>query len=133
LTRFAEFNAIQLNDTHPVLAIPELLRRLRDEHSMRPDAAWKFVTQTFAYTNHTTLAEALETWEVSIFQKLFWRVWELIAEIDRRFREDMTQRGLDHERIEYMAPVSDGHVHMAWIASYAAYSINGVAALHTEI
>ena len=133
LTRFAEFNSIQLNDTHPVLAIPELLRLLLDEHSMSWDAAWKVVTQTFAYTNHTTLAEALETWEVSIFQKLFWRVWELIAEIDRRFREDMTQRGLDHERIEYMAPVSDGHVHMAWIASYAAYSINGVAALHTEI
>lgn len=133
LTRFAEFNSIQLNDTHPVLAIPELLRLLLDEHSMSWDAAWKVVTETFAYTNHTTLAEALETWEVSIFQKLFWRVWELIAEIDRRFREDMTQRGLDHERIEYMAPVSNGHVHMAWIASYAAYSINGVAALHTEI
>ena len=133
LTKFDDFNSIQLNDTHPVLAIPELLRILLDEHGMGWDEAWKVVTNTFAYTNHTTLAEALETWEVSIFQKLFWRLWELIAEIDRRFRDDMAQRGLDQQRIEYMAPVSNGHVHMAWIASYAAYSINGVAALHTEI
>lgn len=133
LTQFAKFNSIQLNDTHPVLAIPELLRILLDEHGMGWDEAWEVVTQAFAYTNHTTLAEALETWEVSIFQKLFWRIWELIAEIDRRFREDMAGRGLDQGRIEYMAPVSNGHVHMAWIASYAAYSINGVAALHTDI
>src|SRR5699024_7886580 len=118
LTQFAKFNSIQLNDTHPVLAIPELLRILLDEHGMGWDEAWEVVTQTFAYTNHTTLAEALETWEVSIFQKLFWRIWELIAEIDRRFREDMAGRGLDQGRIEYMAPVSNGHVHMAWIASY---------------
>ncbi|MEM5984815.1 glycogen/starch/alpha-glucan phosphorylase [Corynebacterium hesseae] len=133
LTGFAEYNCIQLNDTHPVLAIPELLRLLLDEHGMGWDEAWKVVTETFAYTNHTVLAEALESWEVSIFQKLFWRIWELVEEIDRRFREDMAQRGLDQGRIDYMAPVSDGHVHMAWIACYAAYSINGVAALHTEI
>ena len=133
LTGFAEYNCIQLNDTHPVLAIPELLRLLLDEHGMGWDDAWKVVTETFAYTNHTVLAEALESWEVSIFQKLFWRIWELVEEIDRRFREDMAQRGLDQGRIDYMAPVSDGHVHMAWIACYAAYSINGVAALHTEI
>ncbi|OFN38572.1 glycogen/starch/alpha-glucan phosphorylase [Corynebacterium sp. HMSC072A04] len=133
LTGFAEYNCIQLNDTHPVLAIPELLRLLLDEHGMGWDEAWKVVTETFAYTNHTVLAEALESWEISIFQKLFWRIWELVEEIDRRFREDMAQRGLDQGRIDYMAPVSDGHVHMAWIACYAAYSINGVAALHTEI
>ena len=133
LTGFAEYNCIQLNDTHPVLAIPELLRLLLDEHGMGWDEAWKVVTETFAYTNHTVLAEALESWEISIFQKLFWRIWELVEEIDRRFRKDMAQRGLDQGRIDYMAPVSDGHVHMAWIACYAAYSINGVAALHTEI
>src|SRR5699024_9870926 len=133
LTKFDEFNSIQLNDTHPVLAIPELLRILLDEHAMSWDDAWGVVTRTLAYTNHTTLVEALVTWEVSIFQKLFWRLWELSAEIDRRFREDMAHRGLDPQRIEYMAPVSNGYVHMAWIASYAAYSINGVAALHTEI
>ena len=133
LTGFAKFNCIQLNDTHPVLAIPELLRLLLDEHGMGWDEAWKVVTETFAYTNHTVLAEALESWEVSIFQKLFWRIWELVEEIDRRFRLDMAERGLDQGRIDYMAPVSNGQVHMAWIACYAAYSINGVAALHTEI
>ena len=133
LTGFATYNCIQLNDTHPVLAIPELLRLLLDDHGMGWDEAWKVVTETFAYTNHTVLAEALESWEVSIFQKLFWRIWQLVEEIDRRFREDMAQRGLDQDRIDYMAPVSDGQVHMAWIACYAAYSINGVAALHTEI
>ena len=133
LTGFAQYNSIQLNDTHPVLAIPELLRILLDDHGLSWDAAWKIVTETFAYTNHTVLAEALESWEVSIFQKLFWRIWQLVEEIDRRFREDMARRGLDQGRIDYMAPVSNGHVHMAWIACYAAYSINGVAALHTEI
>ena len=115
LTGFAKFNCIQLNDTHPVLAIPELLRLLLDEHGMGWDEAWKVVTETFAYTNHTVLAEALESWEVSIFQKLFWRIWELVEEIDRRFRLDMAERGLDQGRIDYMAPVSNGHVHMAWI------------------
>ncbi|MFR9853300.1 glycogen/starch/alpha-glucan phosphorylase [Corynebacterium striatum] len=133
LREFAKYNSIQLNDTHPVLAIPELLRLLLDEHDLSWDDAWKVVTETFAYTNHTVLAEALESWEVSIFQKLFWRIWELVEEIDRRFREDMATRGLDQGRIDYMAPVSNGQVHMAWIACYAAYSINGVAALHTEI
>ena len=133
LRGFAKYNSIQLNDTHPVLAIPELLRMLLDEHDLSWDDAWKVVTETFAYTNHTVLAEALESWEVSIFQKLFWRIWELVEEIDRRFREDMATRGLDQGRIDYMAPVSNGQVHMAWIACYAAYSINGVAALHTEI
>ncbi|MDU7511578.1 MAG: glycogen/starch/alpha-glucan phosphorylase, partial [Corynebacterium sp.] len=133
LIDFAQYNSIQLNDTHPVLAIPELLRILLDDHGLSWDAAWKIVTETFAYTNHTVLAEALESWEVSIFQKLFWRIWQLVEEIDRRFREDMAHRGLDQGRIDYMAPVSNGQVHMAWIACYAAYSINGVAALHTEI
>ncbi|MFS0395076.1 glycogen/starch/alpha-glucan phosphorylase [Corynebacterium striatum] len=133
LRGFAKYNSIQLNDTHPVLAIPELLRLLLDEHDLSWDDAWKVVTETFAYTNHTVLAEALESWKVSIFQKLFWRIWELVEEIDRRFREDMATRGLDQGRIDYMAPVSNGQVHMAWIACYAAYSINGVAALHTEI
>lgn len=133
LTGFADYNSIQLNDTHPVLAIPELMRLLMDEHELGWDDAWAVVQKTFAYTNHTVLAEALESWEVSIFQKLFWRIWEIVEEIDRRFRSEMAERGLDQGRIDYMAPVSDGQVHMAWIACYAAFSINGVAALHTEI
>ena len=133
LSSFADYNCVQLNDTHPVLAIPELLRILLDDHGLSWDEAWRITSETIAYTNHTTLTEALEKWDVSIVQKLFWRIWELIQEIDRRFREEMAARGLSEERINFMAPVHDGKVHMAWIACYASYSINGVAALHTEI
>ncbi|APT85042.1 glycogen/starch/alpha-glucan phosphorylase [Corynebacterium aquilae] len=133
LSDFAKYNCIQLNDTHPVLAIPELMRLLMDEHNLGWDKAWAIVQQTFAYTNHTVLAEALEQWEVSIFQQLFYRVWEIVQEIDRRFREELRGLGVDEGTIHYLSPVHDGNVYMAWIACYAAYSINGVAALHTEI
>lgn len=133
LTGFAKYNCIQLNDTHPVLAIPELLRLLLDEHGLEWDEAWQVVTETFAYTNHTVLAEALETWPISIFEKLFPRILEIVSEIDRRFREELVKKGFDQGKIEYMAPISNGSVHMAWIACYTAFSINGVAALHTEI
>lgn len=133
LTGFAEYNCIQLNDTHPVLAIPELMRILLDDHGMTWEDAWEVTTRTFAYTNHTTLAEALETWEYSIFQQLFGRVLEIVAEIDRRFRIDMAQRGIADHRVDYLAPISNGRIHMAWIACYASFSINGVAAIHTNI
>ena len=133
LSGFADFNSVQLNDTHPVLAIPELMRLLIDEHHLGWDAAWDVVSHTFAYTNHTVLAEALETWEISIFERLFPRILEIVYEIDRRFRAELARRGVDQGTIDYIAPVSGGKVHMAWIACYASYSINGVAALHTEI
>ena len=133
LTGFADYNAIQLNDTHPVLAIPELMRILLDEHHLGWEEAWEVVTKTFAYTNHTVLAEALETWEISIFDRLFPRITEIVREIDRRFRMEMAERGLEQGTIDYMAPISGDKVRMAWIACYASYSINGVAALHTEI
>lgn len=133
LTTLADFNVIQLNDTHPVLAIPELMRILLDEYGWTWEAAWDVVSHTFAYTNHTVLAEALEKWETSIFDRLFPRIMEIVREIDRRFRIDMTERGIDEGTINYMAPVQGNTVHMAWIACYASYSINGVAALHTEI
>ena len=133
LSGFADYNAIQLNDTHPVLAIPELMRILMDEHHLGWEAAWDVVTKTFAYTNHTVLAEALETWEISIFDRLFPRITEIVREIDRRFRMEMAERGLEQGTIDYMAPISGDKVRMAWIACYASYSINGVAALHTEI
>ena len=133
LSDFARYNSIQLNDTHPVLAIPELMRLLMDEHGMGWEKAWEIVTETFAYTNHTVLTEALETWEISIFQSMFWRIWEIIAEIDRRFRLDMAGRGLEQQVINRMAPVANGSVRMAWIACYASFSINGVAAIHSEI
>ncbi|WP_342319994.1 glycogen/starch/alpha-glucan phosphorylase [Corynebacterium mayonis] len=133
LKNFHEFNSVQLNDTHPVLGIPELMRLLMDEHGLGWDEAWEVTTNTFAYTNHTVLQEALETWDESIFKQLFWRIWEIIVEIDRRYRLDMEQRRIGPETAHYYSPVHDGKVHMAWIAAYASYSINGVAALHTEI
>lgn len=133
MSKFAEYNCIQLNDTHPVLAVPELMRILLDDHGMTWEDAWDITTKTFAYTNHTILTEALETWEYSIFQQLFGRVLEIIAEIDRRFRIDMAQRGIADDRIDFLAPISQGRIHMAWIACYASFSINGVAAIHTNI
>ena len=133
LRGFAEYNAIQLNDTHPVLAIPELMRILMDEHGLGWEDAWDVVSRTFAYTNHTVLAEALETWDIHIFDRLFPRISEIVREIDRRFRVEMSERGVDGATIDYMAPVAGNTVRMAWIACYASYSINGVAALHTEI
>lgn len=133
LRGFAEYNAIQLNDTHPVLAIPELMRILMDEHGLGWEDAWDVVSRTFAYTNHTVLAEALETWDIHIFDRLFPRISEIVREIDRRFRIDMSERRVDSATIDYMAPVAGNTVRMAWIACYASYSINGVAALHTEI
>lgn len=132
-SQFGKLNSIQLNDTHPVLAIPELMRLLLDKEDLSWDQAWAIVRETFGYTNHTVLAEALETWEITIFQQLFPRVLEIVYEIDRRFREELTELGVDHTTIDYIAPVSGGRVHMAWIACYASFSINGVAALHTEI
>jgi len=133
LSHFHEYNSIQLNDTHPVLGIPELMRILLDEHDMSWEDAWDVTTKTFAYTNHTVLQEALETWEESIFKQLFWRIWEIVQEIDRRYRIDMEARGIEPELAHKYSPVHDGMVHMAWIACYASYSINGVAAIHTEI
>ena len=133
LRGFAKYNSVQLNDTHPVLGIPELMRLLLDDHGMTWEDAWEVTTKTFAYTNHTVLEEALESWDVSIFQQLFHRIWEIVVEIDRRYREDMASRGLEPDTIHHYSPVHDGKVHMAWIACYGAYSINGVAAIHTDI
>ena len=116
-----------------MLAIPELMRILLDEHGFEWDAAWKVVTETFAYTNHTVLAEALEQWEITIFERLFPRIMEIIREIDAKFRAALAAEGFHPGKIDYMAPISGNRVRMAWIACYAAYSINGVAALHTEI
>lgn len=133
IEKFDKFNCIQLNDTHPVLAIPELMRILLDEYGLTWEKAWQIVSHTFAYTNHTVLAEALETWEITIFDRLFPRVMEIIREIDRRFRAELTEAGYHPGKIDYMAPIEGNRVKMAWIACYASYSINGVAALHTEI
>lgn len=133
LSGFAELNKVQLNDTHPALAIPELMRLLMDDYHMPWDKAWSITTETFAYTNHTTLAEALEKWDLNIFQFLFPRILEIIREIDRRFREELQAKGLTFMEIDALAPLHGNQVHMAWLSCYGSSSINGVAQIHTDI
>lgn len=133
LSDFAKYNAIQLNDTHPVIGIPELMRILVDENNVEWQKAWGIVTETFAYTNHTIMAEALEKWDISIFRYLFPRIYEIVEGINNQFRAQMYEAGLYSELIDKMSPLSDGKVQMAWLAIYGSYSVNGVAALHTDI
>jgi len=132
--RFPDYNVIQLNDTHPVVAIPELMRLLMDENELGWDAAWDIVTRTFAYTNHTILAEALEKWPIDIFQGLLPRVYQIVEEINRRFLVEMREKFPgDWKRQNRMAIIGDGKIHMAWLAIVGCFSVNGVAALHTEL
>lgn len=133
LLNFHQFNIFQLNDTHPVIGVAELMRLLMDEHGLSWADAWQVTTRSFAYTNHTILAEAMEKWDMQIFRFLFPRILEIITEIDRQFRVEMSTRGMRQDRIDYLAPLGNGQVRMAWLACYAAFSINGVAALHTSI
>jgi len=131
--RFHEYNAIQLNDTHPVISILELMRILTQEKNLGWDAAWKVVSRTFAYTNHTVMAEAMEKWEISIFQFLFPTLLDILYRINEQFRAEAFAHGLNMDQVNHLAPVGDGKIRMAWLACYAAFSINGVAALHTKI
>ena len=133
LSNFAEYHAVQLNDTHPSIGIPELMRILTQDHGIEWAAAWDVTRKTFAYTNHTILAEALEKWDIGIFQYLFPPIAEIVRKIDLQFRTEMAARGVMHDKIHVMAPIGDGKVQMAWLACYGGYSINGVAALHTQI
>ena len=130
---FAKYNSIQLNDTHPVVTIPELMRLLVDENGIEWTEAWEIVKATFAYTNHTIMAEALEKWDISIFRFLFPRIFEIIEGINNQFRAQMYEAGLYSELIDRMSPLADGKIHMAWLAIYGSHSVNGVAALHTDI
>jgi glycogen phosphorylase len=125
--------AIQLNDTHPVLAIPELMRILVDEHDLSWEQGWALTQQVFGYTNHTVLPEALERWPVDLFQNLLPRHIEIVREIDRRFREQAAGLG-DPELVRRTAILSDsGEVRMAHLAFAGSHKVNGVAALHTRI
>ena len=130
---FAKYNSIQLNDTHPVIGIPELMRLLVDENGIEWTEAWEITKQTFAYTNHTIMAEALEKWDISIFRFLFPRIYEIIEGINNQFRAQMYEAGLYSEVIDRLSPLGDGKIHMAWLAVYGSHSVNGVAALHTDI
>lgn len=134
---FADKNCFQLNDTHPTVAVAELMRLLMDEHGLSWDAAWDITSHTMAYTNHTLLPEALERWPVNMFGRLLPRILEIIYEINARFlREVANHWPGDKERLARMSIIEEGpqqQVRMAHLAIVGSYSVNGVAALHSEL
>ena len=124
----------QMNDTHPTVAVAELMRILMDEEGLGWDEAWEITTKSVAYTNHTIMSEALEKWPIELFSRLLPRVYQIIEEINRRFiAEIQAKYPGNYEKIKKMAIIYDGQVKMAHLAIAAGYSVNGVARLHTEI
>lgn len=124
--------AIHINDTHPTLVIPEMMRLLMDEHHCAWDVAWTLTTQVMSYTNHTILQEALETWPIEMFQGLLPRIYQIIVEIDRRYRVQQTPI-FGKALVDLTAPLGNGQVRMAHLAVIGSHSVNGVAPLHTEL
>ena len=134
LRKLSEKVTIQMNDTHPTVAVAELMRILVDEEGMNWDEAWGITEKTCAYTNHTIMAEALEKWPIEIFSRLLPRIYQIVEEINRRFILDIQKKFPgDEEKVKKMAIIYDGQVRMANLAIAAGYSVNGVARLHTEI
>ena len=130
---FAEFNTVQLNDTHPVIAIPELIRIMVKENGLSFAQAFDIAKNTFNYTNHTIMAEALEKWGADLIEELLPDVYAVMLQINEEFISDMYRRGIPRDRIETMQPVANGPVHMAKLAIFSSQYINGVAKIHTEI
>ena len=134
IKKFYEKVTIQMNDTHPTVAVAELMRILIDEEGLNWDEAWEVTTKTCAYTNHTIMAEALEKWPIDLFSKLLPRIYQIVQEIDRRFVNQIKEAYPGNEdKVKKMAILYDGQVKMAHLAIAAGYSVNGVAWLHTEI
>jgi starch phosphorylase len=134
---FGKQNCFQLNDTHPACAVPELMRLLIDEHGLDWDAAWKITTNCMAYTNHTLLPEALERWSVELFSRLLPRLLEIIYEINDKFLKELEKLSPnDVELRRRLSLIEEGHqphVRMAYLSIVGSFSVNGVAALHTEL
>ena len=134
LDNLADKVAIQLNDTHPTVAIPEMMRILLDECSYEWDAAFDICRKVFAYTNHTVMSEALEKWNADIFRNTLPRIWQIVCEMDRRCRADLAKAFPgDQGKIDYMAIIGDNRVRTANICAYTCHAINGVSKLHSEI
>lgn len=125
--------AIHMNDTHPVLAIPELMRIMLDECGYDWDHAWDITTRTLAYTNHTVMKEALECWNQDLFRLQLPRIYQIVEEINRRFCQQMHDLGVDGNKVGRMAPLNDGYVKMANLAVVGSHCVNGVSSLHSEI
>ena len=134
LDNLADKVSIQLNDTHPTVAIPEMMRILLDECSYEWDAAFDICRKVFAYTNHTVMSEALEKWNADIFRSTLPRIWQIVCEMDRRCRADLAKTFPgDQGKIDYMAIIGDNQVRTANICAYTCHAINGVSKLHSEI
>lgn len=133
LDNFSDKVAIHLNDTHPVLAVPELMRIIMDECGYGWDKAWDMVTKTVAYTNHTVMAEALECWSEDMFRTKLPRIYQIVCEINRRWCEQLKYKGIGEEQIAKMSIIRDGYVRMANLAVVASHKVNGVSALHSGI
>ncbi len=130
---FAQLHAIQLNDTHPAVAIPELMRILTEIQNVNWDEAWDIVTDVFAYTNHTLLAEALEQWFIGFYKTLIPSVYRIIEKINFQFVEELKAKGFKGCELDYYRIISHDHIKMAWLAIYGSKSINGVSQLHSDI
>ncbi len=133
MDNFAEKNAIHINDTHPTLAIPELMRVMLDECGYSWDHSWDIVTRTFAYTNHTVMSEALEKWDIPLVQSLLPRIYQIIEEINRRFCQDLRDKGISEEQIGRMSILWQNKVRMAHLCIAGSHSVNGVSTLHSQI
>ena len=133
MENFADKNAVHINDTHPTLSIPELMRILLDECGYGWDDAWKIVTNTMAYTNHTVMKEALECWSEDLFKTLIPRIYQIVKEIDNRYRAYIWNATGDAGKVEEMAVISNGVIRMANLCVAACHSVNGVSALHSQI
>ncbi len=133
IRKFADFAFLHINDTHPALLIPELMRVFMDVHALSWDEAWSIVTECTGYTNHTVLAEALECWSMEMFEHLLPRIWQIVCEIDHRYREQCAIEKVPHEVINRTAVIDYGAVKMANLSCIAAKKVNGVSALHSDI
>ena len=134
IRKFYEKATFHMNDTHPTVAVAELMRILLDEENLGWDEAWEITTKTCAYTNHTIMSEALEKWPIELFSRLLPRIYQIVEEINRRFVEEIQKRYPgNQEKVRKMAIIYDGQVRMAHLAIVGSYSVNGVAKLHTEI
>lgn len=133
LENLPEYVTLHLNDTHPVLAVPELMRIIMDDYGYGWDEAWNIVSKTIAYTNHTVMREALECWGEDMFRSKLPRIYQIVAELNRRYCESLHAQGIDGYQVGRMAILNDGIVKMANLAVMASYKVNGVSALHSQI